>query len=118
MRVSFETADANGSGHLVEAGIDVFAIYDDTNIGINPTIPNIDNALLLYPNPAHDRLTIQLPANYALNPNMPLLLHDPQGRLLTQITLTQHQQTITLPQLPQGLYYYSIGDTRGKLVIW
>lgn len=118
MRVSFETADAASSGHLVEAGIDVFAIYDDTNIGINPAVPNADNGLQLYPNPAHDRVTIQLPPNHALNPNMPLLLHDPQGRLLTQIALTQHQQTITLPQLPQGLYYYSIGDTRGKLVIW
>jgi choice-of-anchor B domain-containing protein len=106
MTFSFETSDAQATGHLVEAGIDVFNIYDSVVIGINEPTQN-SPSVQVYPNPCSDHLYINMPNDIAIN-NTILKLYDTTGRLMQSNSLTTSNNLVSLQNLPQGVYKYTL----------
>ncbi len=111
MTVAFETADAASTGHLVEAGIDVFAIYDDTSIGIDQHTPK-NNIAQLYPNPTTNEVLLLLPDNEQYE-NARLCVYDHTGKMILQNQVKNNRYTIDCQQLPAGIYHYTIATTKG-----
>jgi choice-of-anchor B domain-containing protein len=56
MKLVFETSDQQGSGHIVEAAIDVVGIFDSTSVNTHQVENNIDIAIA--PNPSTDRFRV------------------------------------------------------------
>ncbi|MFC6223505.1 T9SS type A sorting domain-containing protein [Hymenobacter artigasi] len=63
-----------------------------------------------FPNPAHDQLTLRLPAA----PTGPVLLADLQGRTVRRWALAQANGTVPLAGLAPGLYLLGIATTAGQ----
>lgn len=118
MTVSFETSDAQSSGHLVEAGIDVFSIYDNTSISIANVTDN-SRSIRVFPNPCTDKLTLHIATEEVSATEW--ILYDISGKVVKKVAIKMGEQTISLQNLPQGIYYYTIigGDgiaDNGKIV--
>ena len=64
--------------------------------------------LILYPNPAHGSVTLQLQDNSLLNSTLRLL--DLNGRLLRQQMITAKQETIDLTNLARGIYLLQLAN--------
>ena len=63
---------------------------------------HISDNLLIYPNPAHDRIHVQLPQNYQ-NDQLPFSLMDVTGKTVFTRTIKSNE-LISLPRLPTGCY--------------
>ncbi|MFD2718024.1 T9SS type A sorting domain-containing protein [Hymenobacter monticola] len=64
----------------------------------------------VFPNPAHERLSLRLPAP----PTGPLLLNDLQGRLVRRWPLSQASSTVPLTGLAPGVYLLGATTTAGQ----
>jgi hypothetical protein len=69
----------------------------------------------VYPNPATDQLTIDLPRQVA--GAVRVQLHDPVGRVIMEQTLPSVTSSLTLPtaELPRGLYLLKVITEEGNL---
>lgn len=86
-------------------GIWDFVIDDVTTTAERPKA-----STLLYPNPANQRLRLQLPAG-----NWVLQLWDSNGKLVQQQTAGAGQNELPVESLPRGLYFLKLSD--GKRII-
>ena len=73
------------------------------------------NTILVYPNPFSNQITIEHPSQYTLQ-NTTATLTDVLGRLVYTTSITQQKQTITLPNLPPGMYYLKLTEAGYKKV--
>jgi len=74
----------------------------------SPTLAEQEPAsFAMYPNPAHDQLTVALPQGAA--PGTLVRLHDLTGRLLRSAPLGTGEQ-LSLQGLPAGLYLVTVGE--------
>ncbi|MBK8340330.1 MAG: T9SS type A sorting domain-containing protein [Flavobacteriales bacterium] len=73
---------------------------------------NVDNDFVLYPNPAHDQLTVQVDAPGAL-----LELRSLDGRLLKAQRLTGTHAVLSIGDLAGGSYVVSIEQERGARIL-
>lgn len=73
---------------------------------------NNDLSLRVFPNPTHDNLTIHLPDH--VTESVVLTIHDAQGRLVSDQTLTTHVQHLNTSDLPVGVYVLSVQTTGGN----
>ena len=109
MQISFQTADRNGSGHIVEAGIDMFEVMDSTVISVEE-FEALNNQINLYPNPVQDILTIE----YAKTENTVLngVIYNNLGQAVEQIQLVgkEGQLQINIAQLSAGMYWLKVED--------
>ncbi|MGK0391114.1 MAG: choice-of-anchor B domain-containing protein [Maribacter sp.] len=100
MTIKVETADNANSGHLVEAGLDNFKIYED------PLLPveEFENELSLdiSPNPFHSSLFISIPDEISTGT---LSIFDALGRIVLEETNEDKQMEINTEKLPLGIYY-------------
>lgn len=73
--------------------------------------------LTVYPNPASNHITINLskPADTPI----PCAIYNNMGQFVYNTTIAKgvQNQAIQLPNLPSGMYYYIVGDSKGKLLI-
>ena len=82
------------------------AKFHQTPTGIEP-IPFTDNTLTLFPNPAHETVSIN---NTNLQPNQ-IRVVDALGRTISvSITTTANQTQINTSSLPPGLYMVLVND--------
>jgi choice-of-anchor B domain-containing protein len=58
MRFIIETSDLQGSGHIVEAAVDDFEVYEGQPSATNP-IEKLSANMKIYPNPFHESLRIE-----------------------------------------------------------
>jgi len=104
MQVIFKTSDLQGNGHLVEAAVDGFRVYE-------AGMPNSTDNLLaeeqfeIYPNPFSE--AIQLELKKGTYQNIQLEIFNAQGLLLNQMTLKNTpNQSLQFPEnLPNGAYW-------------
>ena len=81
-----------------------------------------DSAFLVYPNPATDYLTVQ--NSEGVFPNTELIIYDAVGNLVKseKIMSGGFSHTVSLSELPAGMYFYQISVNRaiqktGKMVV-
>lgn len=93
------------------------SVFTDTvaapYVGVEETAYAKATAVKVYPNPAKDEFTIT--GNF----DVPALLelYDVMGRLVRQFTVDGSQFSVDVSELPAGLYIWSIGTARGKVVV-
>ena len=89
-------------------------VNDDSTFSWSSTIVVLhDNAsgggAMLYPNPAKNVSTLQIPANSSLL-NTPATLFDVSGRMIRQYLITGQQQRLDLTNIPQGVYLLKLAN--------
>jgi hypothetical protein len=85
-----------------------------TTVGL-PT-PNITNTLLIYPNPAYDRITIDN-GNYTAMAGYSIKIENALGQQVFSSAINQAQFTVDLSTWTgKGIYYVRLLDAQGKVV--
>ena len=79
----------------------------------------LSNSIKIQPNPAHDFVTVQLPYSYN---SAVFSIYTIEGKQLLSKTLSTGANTISIPKIPAGIYYYLVATDnnllqRGKLLI-
>ncbi|UTW66933.1 T9SS type A sorting domain-containing protein [bacterium SCSIO 12643] len=69
----------------------------------------------VYPNPAHDILNVDLVTGY--NQNSIFELYDVLGKQVLRTHLINEVNSISVSDLPTGVYTYSLGTVRGMVVL-
>jgi hypothetical protein len=96
MRLLLEVEDVE-PGHLVEAGVDNFQVWQGTSVSESTT----RSVVSIYPNPAEDALNIAVPMSVT---NCELRIFDATGALIYQNNaLVAGQNKISL-SVQSGLY--------------
>lgn len=103
MKVIFTTSDMAGSGHLVEAAIDVFTVFDSFNVNTN----NIEEQLAeltISPNPSSNQFNIDYQLINRFNQGQ-IQIYNAVGQLMetTKIELTKGQISLGT-NLEAGFY--------------
>lgn len=90
--------------------IDNVQVFEcDSTLGINE---NLKEKATIYPNPAQDFVSIDIPANY---PNPQLSIYNLTGQLISQQPIASNQQ-IPISALGNGLYILRIFDNTGNII--
>ncbi len=88
------------------------------NVGVQAYEIGLQEQLVLSPNPASDRLTINLPlpTGFALEGQVQAVLLDAQGRTVLERSMAARSGAITdgldVSELPAGVYYVHLRDAR------
>ncbi len=101
----FPTQFATGGFDLDAVG----AIHQTTNSGIN--IVGYGLSVKAYPNPTTDKLFISVTGG---NPGMQVRLTAITGQVVKQNTLSQSTSSISVGELPAGMYYLEMSDANGN----
>jgi choice-of-anchor B domain-containing protein len=114
MRVTFEAADLPPNGHLVEAGLDLFRVFDSTTVNISK---HQQNDINVWPVPVKDELNIDLSKFRSEQFPAELSLYDMSGSLQKTVTISSQVDLFRLEtQLASGLYFLQITTADRKLV--
>lgn len=72
--------------------------------------------VVVFPNPSNGQFKVLLP-EYLDSENQLYMLsvYTLQGRLIHQLTTTNHEVTLDLPNLPQGAYFLKVSSKQGEL---
>jgi hypothetical protein len=108
-QVVFTTHNNNNIGSLAQGVQQAFEIF--TSI-VGDEINEI--SLSAFPNPAKDRLVLQVNAQKSLVLNY--LLHDSEGRLLQGAKLADSRTEIDLVDLPGGVYFLQVQATGNQVL--
>jgi hypothetical protein len=80
------------------------------NLIINSTYAPLESGVKVYPNPASDRLTIELPGAHQET----YALYDLMGRMLVNGAIFEEKTTLNLANFETGLYILEIQSTTSK----
>jgi len=119
MRIIFETADQDTSGHLVEAGVDEFQVTN-TPVGIAPftLLKSTGNSLLAYPNPFNDNIQIEYKINNKLYEEARIILVDLRGRVLSENPVYGNSGTLTIKDIhTNGIYFCKLVNGSNMLSV-
>lgn len=103
MKLIVEASD-NSPGHLVEAGLDHFLVYDELNSSQEELSASFK--VKAWPNPFSDEIRVEFTNG---ENNYLLTMTDVTGRQVMQQEITNNQQIISIyPKVPQGMYFLNI----------
>jgi len=72
-----------------------------------------ENEIKVYPNPAHDIITITFPPGFTA---AQLILYDAMGRVSIKMQDISIKTEINIKHLPQGIYFYEVRNSKGEAV--
>ncbi|PCH93696.1 MAG: hypothetical protein COB85_06535 [Bacteroidetes bacterium] len=106
MYLVVEASDLSGSGHIVEAGLDLFRVFDSIMVGVEEKTLNT-STLKAYPNPFGELLNIQY--DLAGVTKGSVKIYDLTGRMLEYISLKESRGTVQLDVLTEsGMYFVKL----------
>lgn len=90
-------------------------LVNTVNIGENE-----EKELLFYPNPTNGTITIELPNSWLQQEQPPVYrITNAMGQTLISGQIVSQKQQIKVSDLSAGMYYFTIGETRGSLfIVW
>lgn len=91
MRVSFEAADLPPNGHLVEAGLDLFRVFDSTTVHVSKVEKD---DIRIWPVPSKGELHIDLTSLTELQFPLQLNVYNQLGALIRSENIRQKQSLI------------------------
>ncbi|MFM7235018.1 MAG: T9SS type A sorting domain-containing protein, partial [Flavobacteriales bacterium] len=111
MRFQFIASDSTRAGQyldggsLIEAAVDDFVLYDKMIVNVEE-MQTASSGILVYPNPANDRIRVQIKLPYTHNARITLM--DAAGRVVFNKHLgdwlPSHILTIPTSELAEGAY--------------
>jgi hypothetical protein len=90
--------------------VSLYEIDEPCGVGINE---NIVSKIKIYPNPAQDFVSIELPKNYN---QAQLSIYNLTGQLVLQKQIIQPNQTMPITELGNGMYIFVVES--GDRVVW
>jgi hypothetical protein len=72
------------------------------------------NQIIVYPNPAKDRLTVQL-SNSDFSKEIKLIIVNTLGQTIKQVLIIDAETTLELDNMTSGVYFYQIQNNQGIL---
>lgn len=109
VRLIVYTSDFADSGHLVEAGLDVFKVTSATSVA-DPTEVNWH----VFPNPSESFAQIQLNWNPSLK-NTSVLVYNAQGQLLEKHPMNTSSSLSVGHTFQPGIYFFVLQNDQGVL---
>ena len=92
-------------------------VYEEWHNGIEEDGPSTGSGTLtVYPNPTHGVLVVET-QNFASHPTQTYCISNVMGQTLMSGVITAETRRIDVTNLPQGMYFISIGDTTCKFVV-
>lgn len=116
MQLTVYTADQMNSGHLVEAGFDIFEISDSVLYGINQ-VAQSNMSLDIYPNPVIDDVSI----SYALASaekaeNAEIVISNALGQEMIKFEVSSPLGNINMNEkLSSGIYFVSLRNAENRI---
>ncbi len=92
----------------------VFSITDSAGISGVGIHQDPKYNIKLYPNPAHDYTTVEIPGNYFLK-NAQAEIRDASGRVIDRFGVKQKQFAINVTGYSKGIYLLRISDAQGVI---
>ena len=103
MFVVFETSDMQGSGHIVEAAVDMFTVFDSTSVNVS-NLDQAPNSLLAAPNPSSTDFTIVYNLQDSFN-DAELHIYNAVGQLVKELELNNQNGFVVFgEELTAGVY--------------
>lgn len=99
----------NGVSSIAILGHEIFAGYSGVWKSHLYGIPQDDNSIKVYPNPATDYITIEIAWD---GQPLKLSVSDVSGRLVYQSDVNDEKTIIDVSALPQGLYIIKVADNK------
>lgn len=99
------------SNYIYRCGLSVRCVSDQT-LTENRSLPALP-AFRIFPNPFHDRLTIEIPEAES---QVPYFLLDVLGKEIQKGWLQGGKNQISMGQLPEGIYYLKTGSQSPRVV--
>ncbi|MEL6536207.1 MAG: PKD domain-containing protein, partial [Bacteroidota bacterium] len=109
---SYNHQDVSGDYQVLITNDTCSAISDPFSVRVS-SIPETLKGLEIYPNPANQQVTIQLP-NTAANATARLI--SMQGQVIIEETLSLGESNLRVDQLPRGMYLLRISVPEGQLI--
>ena len=107
VRVTFTTSDREGSGHLVEAAVDVFQVVLEDRI-VSTSAPEQTQQVLVWPNPSTSGFQVKLVDGGQFDR---LAVFNAYGQLVWEQNGIQNNEQVDLGQSwPAGLYLLQVFD--------
>lgn len=103
--VSYSVIGANSCSNTAEASL---IVQECTGVS---TLPSQGGEVLIYPNPANDKVTISAGVNAAR-----VVISDATGRVVLMKDLTSSEEHMNLDGLSNGMYIISVQDEAGRAV--
>jgi len=103
MQLVVEVSDQAATGHIVEAGLDLFRVFDSVIVGVDETIAH-KGSIKAFPNPFGELLNIQYDLAGAAKGS--LRIYDLTGRMLEDIRLNQSAGIVRPGKLSEGGMYF------------
>jgi hypothetical protein len=92
-------------------------IYEEYHFGIEENGPSTGSGTLtVYPNPTNGILVVET-QNFASLPGQTYRVSNLMGQTVLTGSLNVENQQIDVSNLPEGMYFISIGDVTRKFVI-
>lgn len=110
----------NDTGYAVGIGIYKTINAGDSSITTNvSTITTITlkgtKLITIYPNPTSEKITIQLKKNNATNIPLNFTIYNNVGQLVLQENNINNNLNLSVAQLPQGFYTYTVATEDGSI---
>ena len=102
----------NGELVFKYGGRDCDEVYKEWHNGIEET----EGSFAIYPNPTNGVLVVET-QNFASLPDQTYRISNLMGQTLMSGTITAETQRIDLSNLPQGMYFITIGNSTKKVVV-
>jgi len=106
------TTDLAGNARLYGATIDLGAYEYQSVITTYMTGTDLNNRVILYPNPAREQVTIS-----GLSGNETIYFYDATGSMMKQVKCNGQQISISLDNLNQGIYHIEIVSDNGNRTV-
>lgn len=107
--ITFEAADQENNGHLVEAGLDAFSIDLAGSVSVDYD-QSFTKKWSLYPNPVQDKIFV---SNDSFSGKVVLTIYSADGSLVSQTAQEGSEFTLTAPS-KSGMYFMNIKSEKGQ----
>ncbi len=115
--IRFRTMDQQGSGHLVEAGVDAFLVTEAGTVG-SDEVENLASQLSVFPNPFDNSFYLQYDVSLE-QAEAKVLVYNVLGQEVYQERLAKSAGTLELgANLQKGIYFVMIAsnDSQSKVL--
>ncbi|HXH17476.1 MAG TPA: M43 family zinc metalloprotease [Chitinophagales bacterium] len=105
-----ETSDQSATGHLVEAALDGFSVFDSMpDVSSAPALAD-ETGLICYPNPASALLNVSVEVPAKSDEPLRLLLLDATGKIIISdaIHAGESELKIDVSRQPEGVYFLKL----------
>ncbi|MCB0566312.1 MAG: serine hydrolase [Phaeodactylibacter sp.] len=105
----------DGSGSMYIDFREVNDALRDAFLTVSTTDYHPEESFRVFPNPAKDKITLDVSENLSINDPLPCFLIDATGRVLQTFKIEGNRTELFVGQMPKGLYFIKVGNSTMKI---